>query len=459
MALVPVREEGMTPYEILLSESQERMLVVAEKGREDEVRRFLEKWELEAAVIGEVTGDGRFRVLEGGTVVADIPALPLTEGCPTYEREGIEGEDVVKLRAMDLSEHLIPEGDLTPTFLKLLASPNVASKRWIYEQYDSTVRTSTAVRPGGDAGVVRIRGTKRAVAATTDCNGRYVYLEPRTGAMIAVAEAARNLVCVGALPTAITNNLNFGNPLKPHIYYQLREAVLGMAEACGKFETPVTGGNVSLFNETDGKAIYPTPVVGMVGIVEDVDKLVGQRFRDAGDHIVVLGANLGEMGGSEYLYATADLVAGPPPAVDLDHERALQQAVLKMVGEGLLQSAHDCSQGGLACTLAESALGDGERPLGATVALQDDLRPVQALFSESQGRIVVSCRPDRTGDVLALAERYDVPALHIGSVEEADAGFHITTRDGAIHATLSDMADAYFGAIPGIMDAPPAAGA
>jgi phosphoribosylformylglycinamidine synthase len=459
MALVPVREEGMTPYEILLSESQERMLVVAEKGREDEVTRILEKWELEAAVIGEVTDDGRFRVLEGGTVVADIPALPLTEGCPTYEREGIEGEDVLELRSMDLSEHLIPEGDLTPTFLKLLASPNVASKRWIYEQYDSTVRTGTAVRPGGDAGVVRIRGTQRAVAATTDCNGRYVYLEPRTGAMIAVAEAARNLVCVGALPTAITNNLNFGNPLKAHIYYQLREAVLGMAEACGRFETPVTGGNVSLFNETDGKAIYPTPVVGMVGIVEDVDKIVGQRFRTAGDEIILLGTNRGEMGGSEYLYATAGLVAGPPPTVELDEERALQQAVLKMISEGMLQSAHDCSQGGLACTVAESALGDGEDPLGADVELKDDLRPVQALFAESQGRIVVSCHPDRSADVLEIAERYDLPALRIGSVTGVDEGFRIRTRDGSVQATLADMANSYFGAIPSIMDTPSAAGA
>jgi phosphoribosylformylglycinamidine synthase subunit PurL len=459
MALVPVREEGMTPYEILLSESQERMLVVAEKGREDEVRRILEKWELEAAVIGEVTDDGRFRVLENGAVVADIPALPLTEGCPTYEREGVEGEDIKKLRDMDLSEHLIPEGDLTPTFVKLLGSPNVASKRWIYEQYDSTVRTGTAVRPGGDAGVIRIRGTKRAVAATTDCNGRFVYLEPRTGAMIAVAEAARNLVCVGALPTAITNNLNFGNPLKPHIYHQLREAVLGMAEACGRFETPVTGGNVSLFNETDGRAIYPTPVIGMVGVIEDVDTILTHGFREPGDDIVLLGENGGEMGGSEYLYVTADLVAGAPPSVDLDHERALQQAVLKMVRERLLRSAHDCSEGGLACALAEAAIGDGERPFGVEVSLDDDLRPVQALFAESQGRIVVSCDPSRTGEVLALAERYDVPARRVGTVTEPEEGFRVTVRDGSVSAAPSDLARAYFGAIPGIMDAPPTAGA
>jgi phosphoribosylformylglycinamidine synthase len=459
MALVPVREEGMTPYEILLSESQERMLVVAERGREDEVRRILEKWELEAAVIGHVTDHGRFRVLEGGTVVADIPALPLTEGCPTYEREGVEGEEVQRLRSQDLSEHLIPEGDLTPTFLLLLGSPNVASKRWIYHQYDTTVRTGTAIRPGADAGVIRIRGTRRAVAATTDCNGRFVYLRPKTGAMIAVAEAARNLVCVGAVPTAITNNLNFGNPLKPHIYFQLREAVLGMAEACEIFETPVTGGNVSLFNETDGRAIYPTPVIGMVGIVEDVDKLVRPWFRRPGDDIVLLGENGGELGGSEYLYVTADLVAGEPPSIDLEHERALQRAVLKMIDDGLLESAHDCSEGGVACALAEAALGDGERPLGVSVTLEDALRPVQTLFAESQGRIVVSCDPSRTDEVLRVAQLHDVPARRIGGVSAAEDGFRIELRGASVEADLATMADAFFGALPRIMDALPSSGA
>ena len=304
MAQVPVRENGMTPYEILLSESQERMLVVAQRGREHEVESILEKWELEAKVIGHVTDDGRFRVLEDGVLVADIPALPLTEGCPTYEREGIEGEDIKALRETDVSAHLLPRGDLTELFQKLLGSPNIASKRWVYHQYDTTVRTATAVRPGGDAGVIRIRGTDKAVAATTDCNGRFVYLEPRTGTMIAVAEAARNLVCVGAVPTAITNNLNFGSPLKAHIYYQFREAVLGMKEACEVFETPVTGGNVSFYNETDGHAIYPTPVIGMVGVIDDASKIVGQMFRTEGDDIVLLGENTDELGGSEYLYVT-----------------------------------------------------------------------------------------------------------------------------------------------------------
>ena len=454
MTDVPVREDGMTPYEILLSESQERMLVVAHPGREDEVREILEKWELEAAVIGQVTDDGKFRILENGNVVGDIPALPLTDGCPTYEREGIESEEVIALREMDLTEHMTEEGDLTKDFLLLLRSPNVASKRWIYEQYDTTVRTGTAVRPGGDSGVVRIRGTKRAIAATTDCNGRLVYLEPRTGAMAAVAEAARNLVCVGALPTAITNNLNFGNPLKTHIYYQLREAVLGMREACSAFETPVTGGNVSLFNETDGKAIYPTPVIGMVGVIDDVSKIIHHAFKSAGDDIVLLGTNSGEIGGSEYLYVTSKLVAGNPPSLDLEAERLLQQAVLKMNHEEVLNSAHDCSQGGLAATLAECALGNGETPLGVSAEVDEDLAPIVSLFGESHGRIIASTSPENTERVLALAALYDVPAKRIGTVTDMASGFSIKVRSGSVQARMTDLAEAYFGSIPNIMDAP-----
>ncbi len=454
MTDVPVREEGMTPYEILLSESQERMLVVAHPGREDEVREILEKWELEAAVIGQVTDDGKFRILENGNVVGDIPALPLTDGCPTYEREGIESEQVVALREMDLTEHMTAEGDLTKDFLSLLRSPNVASKRWIYEQYDTTVRTGTAVRPGGDSGVIRIRGTSRAIAATTDCNGRLVYLEPRTGAMAAVAEAARNLVCVGALPTAITNNLNFGNPLKTHIYYQLREAVLGMREACSAFETPVTGGNVSLFNETDGKAIYPTPVIGMVGVIDDISKIIRHAFNSAGDDIVLLGTNSGELGGSEYLYVTYKLVAGHPPSVDLEAERLLQQAVLKMNHEEVLNSAHDCSEGGLAAAIAECALGNGETPLGVSAEVDEDLAPIVSLFGESHGRIIASTSPENTERVLAIAALYDVPAKRIGTVTEMASGFSIKVRSGSVQARMTDVAEAYFDSIPNIMDAP-----
>lgn len=452
MTDVPIREVGMTPYEILLSESQERMLVVAHVGQEAEVHRILEKWELEAAVIGRVTDDGMFRVMENGKVVADIPALPLTDGCPTYEREGVESAEIKALRAMDLSEHLIPGGDLSKSFLLLIGSPNVASKQWIYHQYDTTVRTATAVRPGGDSGVIRIRGTNRAVAATTDCNGRFVYLEPRTGAMAAVAEAARNLVCVGATPTAITNNLNFGNPLKAHIYYQLREAVQGMSEACSAFETPVTGGNVSLFNETDGQAIYPTPVIGMVGVIDDVSKIMRQPFQKAGDDIVLLGVNTGEIGGSEYLYVTADLVAGVPPSVDLDGERMLQRAVLKMIDQEVLNSAHDCSEGGLASALAECALGNGEEPFGLEASLDEDLRPVVSLFGESHGRIIASCDPAKTDEVLRIAGIHAVPAKRLGTVCEAESGFSLNVRDGVVSCSMTDIARAYFDAIPNIMN-------
>jgi phosphoribosylformylglycinamidine synthase II len=457
VALVPVREPGMTPYEILLSESQERMLVVAEKGQEDEVRRILEKWELEAAVIGRVTDDGRFRVLEGGVVVADIPALPLTQGCPTYEREGAESEEVKAQRSADLSAHAAPSGDLTELFLRVLGSPNIANKRWIFHQYDTTVRTGTAVRPGGDAGVIRIRGTRRGVAATTDCNGRFTYLDPRRGTLAAMAEAARNLACVGALPTAITNCLNFGNPLKPHIYYQFREAVRAMAEACRAFETPVTGGNVSFYNETDGKAVYPTPVIGMVGVVEDVGHITRAAFRNPGDTVVLLGRNSAELGGSEYLYVTAGLVAGEPPDVDLMAERRLQQAVLAMIQAGALHSAHDCSDGGLAVTLAESALGSGDpgdASLGVEVTLDDDLPPVAVLFGEAQGRVVVSCPPDRLDEVLRLASDHDVPARSIGTVGAPGGALRIRVRGAAVELSADRARQAWLGCLSGIMDTP-----
>jgi phosphoribosylformylglycinamidine synthase len=451
VAQVPVREEGMTPYEILLSESQERMLVVAERGQEDEVRKILEKWELEAAVIGEVTDDGLFRVQENGVTVAEIPALPLTTGCPTYEREGIEALEIAQLRDMELPEAQEPGRDLSEALLSLLDSPNLASKRWIYNQYDTTVRTGTAVRPGGDAGVVRIRGTRRGVAATTDCNGRYVYLAPRTGAMAAMAEAARNLVCTGALPLAITNNLNFGNPTKPHIYFQFRQAVDGMAEACKVFETPVTGGNVSFYNETDGQAIYPTPVIGMVGVVEDVDHITTHAFRQAGDAIVLLGVNTNELGGSEYLYHFHDLVAGPPPSVDLLGERSLQQATLEMIHQGLVASAHDCSEGGLAIALTESALGR-EAPLGLEVDLDDNIPPVPLLFGEAQGRIVVSCSPDQVDALLAVAEKHGVPARRIGTVASADAGIRIVAGERTVEVDTHAARQAATRSIPRRMD-------
>lgn len=452
MDLVPVREPNMTPYEILLSESQERMLVVAKNGKVDDVTEILKKWDLEAKEIGKVTNDGNFRVIEGGKIVAEIPAMPLTEGCPTYEREGVESEEIKKLRNMDISSFIQAKPDQTEVFLKLISSPNIASKQWVYHQYDTTVRTGTAIRPGSDAGVVRLRGTRKAVAATTDCNGRYVYLNPRMGTMAAVAEAGRNLACVGAMPTAVTNNLNFGNPLKPHIYYQFREAVLGMADACKLFETPVTGGNVSFYNETEGVAIYPTPVIGMVGIVEDVNHLMDHAFKKEGDAIILLGDNTNELGGSDYLYVIEKLVAGEPPSVDLLAERSLQHAVLSMIQKGLLNSAHDVSEGGLACALAESALGQKTSPMGAHVTLHDSLDPVPLLFGEAQGRVIVSCDYNLAEDILRLSKSHGVPCRKIGRVVSAEDGFRIEGRSVMLDIDLDTISELFFGSIPLLME-------
>ncbi|HSJ08464.1 MAG TPA: phosphoribosylformylglycinamidine synthase subunit PurL [Longimicrobiales bacterium] len=450
-ALVPVREPDMTPYEILLSESQERMLVVAKAGHEQDVIRILEKWELEAATIGRVTDDEMYRVRHDGIVVAEIPGAPLVNECPTYVREARESDEVVKLRAwtpsaIDTSHTTAHAGRV---LLRLLASPNIASKRWVYNQYDTTVRTNTVVAPGGDAGVIRIRGTTRGVAATVDCNGRYVYLNPRRGAMIAVAEAARNIVCTGARPRAITNNLNFGNPLKPEVYFQLREAVLGMGEACAAFETPVTGGNVSLYNENPNGAIYPTPVVGMIGVLDDITKHLTMPFKAAGDAIVLLGSNTDELGGSEYLKVVHGLVAGDAPAVDLDGERRLQELVLALNERGLLRSAHDCAEGGLAVCLAESAI-TAEPMLGVDVTLDDELDAAALLFGEAQGRIVVSCAATDAEAVVAAAAGAGVPARTIGSV--AAGSFTIATPGAArIELPTASLHEVFTTAIPRLM--------
>ena len=451
---MPVREEGMTPYEILLSESQERMLVVAKQGHERAVRDILGKWDLSAEVIGEVIAEPVYRVTEGDRVVAEFPGSRLVTDCPVYAPPAAEGGAVRALRERDVSA--IPERaeerDPMWTLERLLSSPTIASKRWVYRQYDSTVRTNTVVGPGaGDAAVLRVRGTDKAIAMKTDCNGRYVYLDPRVGGRIAVAEAARSVACVGARPMAITNCLNFGNPRRPEVFFQFREAVAGMGEACRALGTPVTGGNVSLYNESPSGAVYPTPVIGMVGLVASLAHVTRASFAADGDAIVLLGEPTAELGGSEYLARIHGVVAGPPPACDLDRERALIDALLEAITGGAVRSAHDCSDGGLAVALAECAVGDVEHPLGAEVDLSAwNALPLRALlFGEAQGRIIVSSpHPDR---VLAIAARYGVPVRRIGTVRATSTVLEMRVGSRTFAAPLARLAAAYHDAIPNIM--------
>ncbi|HVE77290.1 MAG TPA: phosphoribosylformylglycinamidine synthase subunit PurL [Gemmatimonadaceae bacterium] len=459
-ARVPVREEGMTPYEILLSESQERMLVVARRGREAEVRKILEKWDLLAEVVGEVIAEPVYRVVEGGRVVAEFPGSRLVTDCPTYTPEAHEDEHVRRLRSRDVATvpERAEEQDPAWTLLRLLSSPTVASKAWAYTQYDSTVRTNTVVGPGSDAAVVRLRGTRKALALKVDCNGRHVYLEPRTGAAAAVAEAARNVACAGGRPLAITNNLNFGNPKRPEVYYQLREAIAGMGEACRALGTPVTGGNVSLYNESPSGAVYPTPVVGMVGLLEDVAHATRAPFRQPGDAVVLLGEPTDELGGSEYLARVHGLVAGAPPRVDLGREKALVGTLLETIGEGLVSSAHDCSDGGLAVALAECCMIDREAALGAQVDLGawDGLAARAVLFGEAHGRAIVSSSSPES--ILETARRRGLPARVIGRVRD-DGVLRVSLGGRTMAVPVTALAAAYHDALPAIMSRPASAAA
>jgi phosphoribosylformylglycinamidine synthase len=443
----------MTPYEILLSETQERMLVVAKEGREEEVRAILGKWELDAETIGHVTDTGRYVILENGTTVVDLPGEPLVNACPTYTRQGVESPDVVALRNWSTAD-LQPraeEADPAWTLRRLLDSPTVASKRWVYEQYDSTVRTNTVVGPGSDAAVLRLRGTNKAIAATVDCNARYVYLNPYRGGQIAVAEAARNLVCSGALPRAVTDNLNFGNPLKPDVYFQLSESLRGIGEACTVLATPVTGGNVSLYNENPRGAIFPTPTIGMVGVVEDLAHVTTVAFKGQGDVIALLGTNRDELGGSEYLKVVHGRLAGDAPALDLQQEAALQRALLAAIRTGLVRSAHDTAEGGLAVTLAESAFA-ASPACGVDVELEDDIRQAALLFGETQSRVVVSCRPDDWQRLAAVMAEHGVPAVRIGTVGAPGGRFRIATHGGVLDAPVAELVEVYESAIPRRMD-------
>ncbi len=450
---VPVREEGMTPYEILLSESQERMLVVAKRGHEEAAKAILRKWDLQAEVIGEVIAEPVYRVVEGDRVVAEFPGSRLVTECPQYAPEARESEAIIALRARD--PHAVAEraeeADAVWTLTELLSSPTIANKRWIYRQYDSQVRTSTVLGPGGgDAAVVRLRGTKKALALKTDCNSRYVYLDPRMGGRIAVAEAARNVACTGGRPMAITNCLNFGNPKKPEVFFQFREAVYGMGDACRALGTPVTGGNVSLYNENPQGAVFPTPTIGMVGLIDDVSHATRSTFSAVGDSIVLLGTCSNELGASEYLTRVHGLTIGAVPVVDLDHEKRLVDALLAAITSGAVHSAHDTSEGGLAVALTECCMGDRDQMRGANVDVTDTAVSSDRalLWGEAQGRVIVS-----TADapaVLATAAAHRIPARVIGTVT---AEPRLTIRAGArlIDTPLAPLADAYFDAIPALM--------
>jgi len=414
--MVPRREEAMTAYEVMLSESQERMLMVVKKGSEEAVKRIFTKWDLEAQVVGRVIEDKVIRVIEGGKKAAEIPVAALTDEAPVYERPVERPHYQDEINGFDANTLSKPD-DYNKTLLKVLSSANIASKEWIYRQYDHMVRTDTVVCPGSDAAIVRIKGTKKALALTVDCNSRYCYLDPRRGAAIAVAEAARNLTVSGAKPMALTDCLNFGNPERPEVMWQFREAVLGISEACRALSIPVIGGNVSFYNETSGTSIHPTPTIGMVGLIEDIDRHTRQWFVNEGDIVALLGGpSSGGLCGSEYMLVVHGLERGVPPELDLVKEKNLQGACLKAIGAGIIISAHDVSEGGLAAALAECCLSpDG--PVGAEIGLDmEGAREDEVLFGEAQSRIIVSFKNEDTERLKEICSSFNTPFKVIGSV-------------------------------------------
>ncbi|WP_409966788.1 Phosphoribosylformylglycinamidine synthase subunit PurL [Mycovorax composti] len=415
---VPTRQKNMKAWELLLSESQERMLLVAEKGREKEIEAIFEKWDLPCAVIGHVTNDGILNFYMNGVLEASIPAqeLVLGGGAPQYEREYKEPAYLKEIAAFDAST--VPQpADLKAVAEKIIALPSIASKRWIYDQYDSMVGTvNTSTNEPSDAAVVLVKGTQKGLAVTTDCNSRYVYADPYKGALIAVSEAARNIVCSGGQPLGVTNCLNFGNPYDPEVYYQFVHAIKGMGDACRKFDTPVTGGNVSFYNQNPEGPVNPTPTIGMVGLLEDINKKMTLDFKQEGDVIYILGAQKDDINSSEYLYHIHGVKKSPAPYFNLDEEYVLQQAVLKLISEGLIRSAHDVSEGGLFVTLCESGF---HRALGFDIKSNSNLRKDAFLFGEAQSRVVVSVAADKI-KAFEAALPTDVPFAQLGTVTAGD---------------------------------------
>ncbi|MCP8969833.1 phosphoribosylformylglycinamidine synthase subunit PurL [Ectobacillus ponti] len=434
---VPQRETGMTAYEMMLSESQERMLIVVEKGREQEIVDLFKKYDLAAVAVGTVTDDKMLRLFHKGEVVAEVPVDALAEDAPVYHKPSEEPAYFAEFQGMTVETPAVDSYE--ETLLALLKQPTIASKEWVYDQYDYQVRTNTVVTPGSDAAVVRVRGTKKALAMTTDCNSRYIYLDPETGGKIAVAEAARNIVCSGAEPLAITDCLNFGNPEKPEIFWQIEKSVDGMSEACRVLQTPVIGGNVSLYNERSGDAVYPTPTVGMVGLVHDLKHVTTQEFKQAGDLIYLLGETRAEFGGSELQKLVHGRIFGPAPAIDLDEEARRQAQLLQAIYEGLVRSAHDVAEGGLSVAVAEALFG--AQKLGADIAVSGEA--TTALFAESQSRFVVSVKPENQAAFEQLVE-----ATLIGNV--TNTGRFVVQHEGTelVNLPVAELKTAWKGAIP-----------
>ena len=452
--LVPQRESGMTPYEIMLSESQERMLLVAQRGREQEVFRVFRKWGLDAVEIGRVTLDAKMRVLEHGKVVAEIPNAALTDDAPVYERPLARWEPPVDREMPDhVRLQLGKDKEFTVQLKRLLASPNICSKRWVWQQYDHMVQTNTVEAPGaGDAGVIRIKGSKRGLAMALDGNSRWCYLDPRLGAMHAVAEAARKVACAGATPIGATNCLNFGNPEKPNIMWQFSQVIDGITKACEELDTPITGGNVSFYNETLGEGIYPTPVIGVVGLLEDVHKTAKMHFATAGRSIVLLRANESgdavdaelEFGSSEYAKEILGAVWGYPPELDLEQESTLQRALVALIRAGVVESVHDCADGGLAVALVESALPAG---VGFTVKLpRQPLALEFVLFAEDASRVLISCDPMHLPRIQQVAEEYGIFTDVLGETESNNVEVSVDGQ-GLISASVQELRAAYEGAL------------
>ncbi len=443
---VPQREQGMTAYEMMLSESQERMLFVVEPGKVSQAVEIFKRWGLDCTEVGKVTNDGQLRLIHHGQEVATMPVKALVDECPVYNKPSQVPAYYEANASVDTTRYA-EVTDIQGALEKVLASPTVASKEWVYNQYDFMVRTNTFVQPGSDAGVVGVPGTRKALAMTTDCNGRYVYLDPQVGGRIAVSEAARNIVCSGGEPLAITDNLNFGSPEKPDIFWQLEQAAEGISEACIKLNAPVIGGNVSLYNENAKGAIYPTPVIGMVGLIKDVDHITTQGFNNEGDVIILLGETKAELGGSEFQYVVHGVTEGRPPVLDLDVEKTLQDAVLSAIREGLVASAHDLAEGGLAVALAESCIS-GDK--GANVQVSSELRNDIALFSESQSRILLSAAPEKADALQQQLQQAGVPFQVIGNVGGETLNVTINGKQ-VINSTVSDLQKIWKDAIPCLM--------